>query len=92
MPAHVAIISSPNDFFTASALSSPLIIMRIFLADIIVPIPMVYACFGTCSFDSKNVDLLESFSLIKKHSVLFYKTFSWFIKTNTVPLCPNPNN
>lgn len=52
-----------------AALSSPLIINENFSSDLIVPIPMVYACFGTCSFDSKNVDLLESFSLIRKHSV-----------------------
>ena len=37
-----------------TALSSPLTTTKIFFARMIVPIPMLYACFGTSSADSKN--------------------------------------
>ena len=43
-----------NASLTISALSSPLTMIRIFFACMIVPIPIVYACLGTSSADAKK--------------------------------------
>ena len=62
MLAHVGDISPLQTIFHCPAFIFSTNNNENFLADIIVPIPMVYACFGTCFFDSKTLICFESFS------------------------------
>ena len=78
--------------FNACALSSPLTTTKIFFARMIVPIPMLYACFGTSSADSKN-RLLASIVLSFKSTQCVGSTKLSPGSLNPIcPFLPNPRS